>query len=187
MSKVAALNLALERAAQIMAGAVTYRGHEKQLARALLECWQCSGMVDAWVGSARDKARELGLPDDESKGSTQDWRFICEWIEKRKNARATWDRMEDIADKSQERAIDAIQQNVELEASADRMEDALQRIVQWADAYPLDVFPEPNWIMVKVLLKDSGESLDAVSASNMRHVIEGVGRIAKEALGEGKP
>jgi hypothetical protein len=55
-----------------------------------------------------DPKRELGLPDDESKGSTHDWRFICEWIEKRKNARATWDRMENIADKSQERAIGGI-------------------------------------------------------------------------------
>lgn len=35
-------------------------------------------MVDAWVGSARDLARELGLPDDESKGSTHDWRYISE-------------------------------------------------------------------------------------------------------------
>ena len=27
----------------------------------------------------------------------------------------------------------------------DRMEGALHRIVQWAEAYPLDIFPEPDW------------------------------------------
>jgi len=26
----------------------------------------------------------------------------------------------------------------------DRMEEALHRIVQWAEAYPLDIFPEPD-------------------------------------------
>jgi hypothetical protein len=26
----------------------------------------------------------------------------------------------------------------------DRMEEALHRIVQWAEAYPLDIFPSPT-------------------------------------------
>jgi hypothetical protein len=49
----------------------------------MTDAWMADCLVEAWVGAARDKARELGLPDDESKGSTHDWRFICEWIEKR--------------------------------------------------------------------------------------------------------
>jgi hypothetical protein len=38
-------------------------------------------MVDAWVGSVRDLARKLGLPDDESDSSTRDWRYITQWVE----------------------------------------------------------------------------------------------------------
>ena len=64
----------------------------------------------------------------------------------------------------------------------DRYEEALRRIAQWADAYPLDVFPEPDWKRAGDLLRAGGISLDSISASNMRHVVEGVGRIAKDAL-----
>jgi len=65
---------------------------------------------------------------------------------------------------------------------AEKYEAALQRIVQWADAYPLDVFPEPDFAKAHELLKAGGMTLDAISASNMRHVIEGVGKIARDAL-----
>jgi hypothetical protein len=64
----------------------------------------------------------------------------------------------------------------------DELREALQRIVQWADAYPLDIFPEPDWGKARDLLKAGGMTLDRISASNMRHVVEGVGRIAREAL-----
>jgi hypothetical protein len=60
--------------------------------------------------------------------------------------------------------------------------EALQRIVQWSEAYPLDIFPEPNWPKAAELLKAGGITLDAVSASCMRHVVKGVGNIAREAL-----
>ncbi len=42
----------------------------------------------------------------------------------------------------------------------DKLEEALHRIVSWSDSYPLA----------------------AISGANMRHVIEGVGEIAREAL-----
>lgn len=64
----------------------------------------------------------------------------------------------------------------------DKMEDALQQIVSWSRAYPLTVFPEPDMKKAAELLQAGGITLDAVSASNMRHVIEGVGRIAREGL-----
>jgi hypothetical protein len=64
----------------------------------------------------------------------------------------------------------------------ERYEDALQAIVQWSEAYPLDVFPEPDWKKAAELLRAGGITLDAVSASCMRHVIEHVGKIAREAL-----
>lgn len=66
----------------------------------------------------------------------------------------------------------------------DALTEALHKIVQWADAYPLDIFPEPDWPKAAELLKAGGITLDAVSAHCMRHVIEGVGKIAKEALEE---
>jgi len=59
----------------------------------------------------------------------------------------------------------------------DRYEDALQSIVQWSEAYPLDIFPEPDWKAARKLLE--------ASAHCMRRVVEGVGKIAREALGDG--
>lgn len=64
----------------------------------------------------------------------------------------------------------------------ERLEEALQRIVQWAEAYPLDIFPEPDLEKAAAWLKAGGMTLDAISAHCMRHVIEGVGKIAREAL-----
>lgn len=60
--------------------------------------------------------------------------------------------------------------------------EALEQIVQWADAYPLNIFPEPDFEVCARVLKDAGQTLDAVSASNMRHVVDGVGKIARTAL-----
>jgi hypothetical protein len=65
---------------------------------------------------------------------------------------------------------------------AEALEEALQRIVSWADAYPTDIFPEPDWKKAATLLKAGGMTLDSVSAGCMRHVVEGVGKIAREAL-----
>lgn len=64
----------------------------------------------------------------------------------------------------------------------DRLEEALRQIVEWSEAYPLDIFPEPDWNLAAKLLQAGGITLDAVSAHCMRHVIEGVGKIAREAL-----
>lgn len=64
----------------------------------------------------------------------------------------------------------------------DELTEALQRIVQWSEAYPLNIFPEPDFEKAAELLKAGGITLDAISASNMRHVVEGVGKIARDAL-----
>ena len=45
----------------------------------------------------------------------------------------------------------------------DRYEDALQSIVQWSEAYPLDIFPEPDWKAARKLLEAGGISLDSTS------------------------
>lgn len=70
----------------------------------------------------------------------------------------------------------------ELESQNERYEAALQRIKQWSEAYPLDVFPEPDFAIVRYAMEKEGLSLDRVSASNMRHVVMGVGEIATQAL-----
>jgi hypothetical protein len=62
------------------------------------------------------------------------------------------------------------------------LEEALERIADWSRAYPLSVFPEPDFDKAAALLKAGGMSLDAVCASCMRHVIEQVGKIAGEVL-----
>ena len=62
------------------------------------------------------------------------------------------------------------------------MSDALQSIVQWSEAYPLSVFPEPDLKKARQLLEAGGVTLDSVSAHCMRHVVVGVGEIARRAL-----
>lgn len=73
-------------------------------------------------------------------------------------------------------------QVAELEKVNDRQSDALHRVESWCEAYPLDVFPEPDWRRVKEALEAAGLKLDTVSASNMRHVITQVGLICREAM-----
>jgi hypothetical protein len=71
------------------------------------------------------------------------------------------------------------------EERPERMEAALRRIAQWADAYPLDVFPEADDAYLQraqAVLVANGMSVDRISASAMRHVITQVGRIVTEAL-----
>lgn len=60
--------------------------------------------------------------------------------------------------------------------------DALEKLQQWADAYPLTVFPEPDFKRAHELLTAGGMTLDAISASNMRHVITGVRKLVDEGL-----
>ena len=70
----------------------------------------------------------------------------------------------------------------EQRARIEILETALEGLVQWSEAYPLDLFPEPNWKRAQTALEAAGITMDAVSASCMRHVVEGVGRIARAAL-----
>ena len=77
-----------------------------------------------------------------------------------------------------------ITSETELLDRIDDLKQALHRIVQWADAYPLDVFPEPDLKKARALLEAGGITLDSVSAHCMRHVISGVGEIARKALEE---
>lgn len=71
-----------------------------------------------------------------------------------------------------------------LQSQLELLEEALQKIVLWSEAYPTDVFPEPDWKRARALLEAGGITLDSISGSCMRHVVEGVGKIAREALDE---
>jgi len=85
------------------------------------------------------------------------------------------------------------QENINLNNNEDfldgriaKLEDALQEIKQWGEAYPLEVFPEPDFVKARELLTAGGQTLDAISAHNMRHVVTRVSEIARKALDEGK-
>ena len=70
----------------------------------------------------------------------------------------------------------------------DLYEETLHRIASWATAYPLAVFPEPDeeyYRRAHEVLTANGMTLDRLSAAAMRHVVEGVGRIARQALETG--
>ncbi len=69
----------------------------------------------------------------------------------------------------------------ELRAEVERHEDLAEKLLQWAKAYPLSVFPEPDMARASELLQAGGMSLDAISASNMRHVIEQVEKMVLAA------
>lgn len=107
---------------------------------------------------------------------------------------ARWFRVDDLVPVS---ALAALQQQLieahteigaqarkidELRAENERMREALEKIDQWAKAYPLSVFPEPDFKKAHEVLTANGMTLDAISASNMRHVVTGVGEIARAAL-----
>ncbi len=86
------------------------------------------------------------------------------------------DRLHKLAD-ARLRAIDEYKSEIE------RLREALWQIDQWSRAYPLKIFPEPDLsVAAAVLAADGRVSLDAISASNMRYVVEGVGKIASAAL-----
>lgn len=73
-----------------------------------------------------------------------------------------------------------------LRAEVERLREALEKMRSWADAYPLDVFPEPDMARVANVLRREGMTLDAVAASVLRRALRGVGDDARAAL-EVKP
>jgi hypothetical protein len=65
---------------------------------------------------------------------------------------------------------------------SDILIEALIEIKNWGEAYPLEVFPEPDFKKAQELLKAGGMTIATISASNMRHVVKRVSEIAKDAL-----
>lgn len=73
------------------------------------------------------------------------------------------------------------QREQRLTEKIERADDELRIIENWAKAYPLEVFPEPDFKKAHALLQAGGMTLDAISASNMRHVVKTVSEIAARA------
>ena len=74
-----------------------------------------------------------------------------------------------------------------LQARIGELEDAMQRIVNWADAYPVDIFIPPTKEDLKrsnEILRENGISFTAINGATMKHVIDGVGNIAREVLND---
>lgn len=59
----------------------------------------------------------------------------------------------------------------------EKLQEKMHKIITWINAYPLSVFPEPDFAKAHKVLKQHGMTLDAISASNMRHVLEGIKNI----------
>jgi hypothetical protein len=66
-------------------------------------------------------------------------------------------------------------------ARLDQLESTLDSIRQWCRAYPVAVFPEPNWSRVNEACQNHGISLSAISGSNMRHVVQGIETIIENS------
>ena len=60
------------------------------------------------------------------------------------------------------------------EKQLEAVRDPAERIKQWCEAYPLDIFPEPDLKLAHKTLKSVGLTLDAVSACSARHVLKGI-------------
>jgi len=75
-----------------------------------------------------------------------------------------------------------VRRKQELEDEVVRLRVALEEIEGWSRAYPLEVFPSPDYKRARELLEAGGMTLDAISADCMRHAVEGVGKIARRAL-----
>lgn len=72
-----------------------------------------------------------------------------------------------------------------LQSKLTTAKEALESIESWCNAYPKTVFIEPtteDWKSIRNILKEKGFTLDAISASNMRHVLDGVKESVVKAL-----
>ena len=79
---------------------------------------------------------------------------------------------------------DCIKRFAKLVAAKERehYDDLFEQIKGWCEAYPISVFPEPDFGKAREVLKANGMTLDAISASNMKHVITQVQKMIDAAI-----
>jgi vacuolar-type H+-ATPase subunit H len=63
-----------------------------------------------------------------------------------------------------------------------KLREAIEFVDNWCKAYPLKNFPEPDFKKAHKILKEHGMTIDAISASNMRHVVKRVREELQKAL-----
>lgn len=80
--------------------------------------------------------------------------------------------------------VEVEENNKQLRSENERLQEAIGLLRNWAEAYPLEFFPEPDLKLARKLLEDGGVNYSALNAYTMRHVINGVKRILDDALGE---
>ena len=68
------------------------------------------------------------------------------------------------------------------EHEREHYDDLFHKIKDWCEAYPISVFPEPDFKKAHEVLKANGMTLDAISASNMKHVITQVQKMIDSAI-----
>jgi uncharacterized small protein (DUF1192 family) len=110
----------------------------------------------------------------------------CQQRERAEKAEAEIERLKEwqrqMVEKAAEKSLDGYRELAARLAQRDeeieRLESALHQIKTWCAAYPIRVFPEvENWGRVDEVLAAAGLSLTQVSASNMRHVVNGITKI----------
>lgn len=89
---------------------------------------------------------------------------------------AGWEKLGRIDASLAKQLGDSIERNARLH---EQIAEAKREIEQWSKAYPLSAFPEPDLAKAAALLKAGGQTLDAVAASNMRHVLARVVEILR--------
>ena len=68
------------------------------------------------------------------------------------------------------------------EPETERMRNALLDIKRWAEAYPADVFPEPNLRAIRAQIGD--DAFSALHGAWGRHILSGIARYVRAGLGE---
>lgn len=65
-------------------------------------------------------------------------------------------------------------EHIKLTDELEKLQEKMHEIKIWINSYPLSIFPKPDFEKAHEVLKQHGMSLDAISANNMRHVLDGV-------------
>jgi uncharacterized protein (DUF779 family) len=68
------------------------------------------------------------------------------------------------------------------EHEREHYDSLFEHIKGWCDAYPISVFPEPDFKKAHEVLKANGMTLDSISASNMKHVIMQVQKMIEDTI-----
>ena len=64
----------------------------------------------------------------------------------------------------------------------ERMRDALWDIKRWAEAYPVEVFPEPDLRAIRAQIGD--DAFSALHGTWGRHILAGIARYVRAGLGD---